>query len=239
MKINPLPFAWAFSFVFSGCAQQPLASLDQQSLVGLTAQSAVSCRYEKSHGEGLTDKSRWDFMRLSDRTESRDEKTGQGQIWERDPKGVITMTHLFHQEKVALEYSAGELTATGQLENWGKHWSIINPQQLKEGFTLDKRERLGGVEALDYRTKNSQIIWLPELQLPALIRTIREEGGEDVVRLVACEPLQRAQVKPMTEAQINAYRRIDFSDLGDMEADPLIRKIEALLGEHSHEPKGH
>lgn len=234
MNMNFLFLACVLAFAFSGCAQQPLKSLDRTSLTGLTTQSELSCRFDKSHGESDSEVSRWDFMRLADRTESRDEKTGQGQLWERDPKGNITMTHLFHREKVALEYSAGELAATGQLENWAKHWSIINPQQLKDGFLLEKRERLGEVDALYYRGANGQVIWLPDLQLPAMIRTDQDNGRTDVLSLRTCAPLARAEVRPTTEAEISRYRRIDFSDLGDMETDPLIRKIESLLGEHDH-----
>jgi hypothetical protein len=228
-----------FLLITQGCAQQQAIDLSDLSLPKLNPQSSISCQYEKSDTKVGKEVGYWYFMRQPNRTESRDDLTQQGQIWEKDPKGNITMTHLFHQEKVALEYSSGELAATGKPSNWNMHWSIINPQQLKQNFVLQKSEDIKGVKASFYKDHESEIVWLPDLQLPAAIKSHEEDAEFKSFVLKSCLAIDKASVRPTTETEINQYRRIDFSDLGDMETDPVVKKIEALLGGHSHDHQGH
>ena len=234
-----LRLLWVSAFsLFMACAHRTGNELSALSLAGLNDQSAISCQYEKSSEQGgaSTD---WAFIRQPNRTESRDFLTQQGQIWEKDSKALISMTHLFHQEKVALEYSSGELAATGKLEGWRKNWSVINPDQLKQGFRLEKVEKLGGLEALSYTSPVGDVVWLPSLQLPVLVRTFHEDGSAEFLTLKSCLPLEHAEIKPTTQAQLEQYRRIDFSDLGDMETDPQVRRVEAMLGGHDHGESRH
>lgn len=39
-------------------------------------------------------------------------------------------------------------------------------------------------------------------------------------------------MKPITKAQLDNFRRLDYTDLGDMEDDPMVQHIEKLLGGH-------
>lgn len=236
MKNKPL--FWCLPLILmSGCSQKQLSQLDMSSISGLTAQTPISCEFEKQDPDDVSTASQgyiWSLIRESDRVESKDELTQQGQIWERDSKGLITMTHLFHREKVALEYSSGELAATGKAADWEKIRSIINPAQLKNDFKVEKEEKNSGVRKVSYSSPVGSIEWLPDLMLPSSIRLSEKGEVGNKLMLKSCVPLSLAKVGPTPLSTLREYRHIDFSDIGDMETDPQVKRIESLLGGHSH-----
>jgi len=61
-----------------------------------------------------------------------------------------------------------------------------------------------------------------------------DSSDKQSLRLVNCWPINKATIQPTTDSTLSAYRHIDYSDLGDMETDPLVQKIVALSGGHSH-----
>lgn len=220
-----------------GCSQAGLDGFDGRSLMAISSSMPISCKFEKINNQNkLNENSFWYLFRKENRVESRDERTQQGQVWEKDSKGKITMTHLFYKEKVALEYSSGDLAATGKDIDWNKVWSVINPEKLPKDFSLNKSETIKGVRRISYSSPLGTVVWLPDLLVPAEISVSEEGGYSEHLILKSCEPMQVAKLAygPTTDIELRQYRHLDFSDLGDMETDPQVKKIEALMGGHEH-----
>jgi hypothetical protein len=145
---------------------------------------------------------------------------------------------LFHAERVALEYSPGDLAASSQQAPWEAISSIIDPKQLGKTLKLKGREHRNGLAvehyAGHYGDTTTALDWMPALQLPARIAKTSKAGVEALV-LVQCSPLLSAAVQPISPAALAGYRHLDYSDLGDMESDPLVQRILSLSGEkHLH-----
>jgi hypothetical protein len=79
----------------------------------------------------------------------------------------------------------------------------------------------------------TEVDWLPSLQLPARIEKILPEGVLSLT-LADCGNDSKFTVKPLKKSEFDNLRRIDYTDLGDMEDDPMVRHIERLMGGHQH-----
>lgn len=226
------------SLMAVGCSGPDNNAPNTAGLVGLSEQTALSCQYRRvSATENLSSASDWHFVRQENRTESRDAASQQGEIWEKDAQGRLFLTHLFFSEKAALEYSPGDLKASGRLSAWEAAWSIIDPALLGKELKLINKTTDGGIDEETYQGNwagaETEIHWLPALKLPSSVK--KQDGrGQQSLTLVNCWPIDKATIKPTNESTLSAYRHIDYSDLGDMETDPLVQKIIALSGGHSH-----
>lgn len=229
------------SLLTAGCALKlphDSTKLDATALAALSADDPMTCRYRKErvHGDPNLHSS-WEFIREPQRTESYDGATRQGEIWERDTQGRLTLTHVFTDEKVALDYSTGDLKAAGRLPVWASVWSIVDPGLFGKALTLQGKTAKGGLVLETYAGQlagvDTKIDWLPALKLPARIQKT-SPTGTDSLSLEQCWPMAKAPRLPTPESQLNHYRHIDYSDLGDMETDPIVQKIVALSGGHAH-----
>lgn len=228
------------SLMVVGCSRPGSDAPNTAGLVGLSEQTALSCQYRRITAlANGANSSEWYFVRQENRAESRDAASQQGEIWERDTQGRLFLTHLFFSEKAALEYSPGDLKASGRLPAWEAAWSIIDPALLGKELKLVKKATDGnGLVEEIYRGNlagnETEIHWLPALKLPSTVKKQDDAGGKQSLTLVNCWPIEKATIQPTTESTLSSYRHIDFSDLGDMETDPLVQKIVALSGGHSH-----
>ena len=236
----------ALPTLFLGCASlsgKDSKPLSAEMLHGLKDMDPMTCEYQKTWLQNQkTSQAAWYFMRQPNRTETRDLATDQGDIWQRDDQGRLFKIRLFNQDRVALEYTDGDLKASDRLASWPTIWSIVDTRQFGKDLKLAAKETFYGVELETYQGKldgvDVKMEWLPSLKLPKSISR-HGPGMDEDLDLVSCKSLSTASIKPMTTAKLNDYRHIDFTDLGDMEQDPAVQKIMRLSGEHSHDHGDH
>jgi hypothetical protein len=227
------------SLMTIGCSKSDNDAPNTASFAGLSEDTALSCLYKKTSAiENGSSSSDWHFVREKNRTESRDSASQQGEIWERDSQGRLFLTHVFFAEQAALDYSPGDLNASGRLPAWEAAWSIIDPTLLGKELKLIKKTTDGnGIAEEIYQGKwagnETEIHWLPGLRLPTYVKK-QAADGQQTLTIMNCWPIDKAAIQPTNESTLSAYRHIDYSDLGDMETDPLVQKIVALSGGHSH-----
>lgn len=147
------------------------------------------------------------------------------------------MIRVFHNEKVALEFSNGDLIASDTLPTWSHVWSVVDPKQLETDHKLNGSSTTQGL-LIEHYTRSvagrlSTIDWIPSLQLPM---TVIQSSAEKSSRLMLerCEPAGQSAETETADPILLEYRHLDFSDLGDMESDPVVQKITALMGGHHH-----
>ena len=203
-------------------------------LAGLASSNQLACRYEKQVvNTGNTQKTNWYFWRQKERTETRDEVSNQGEVWETNNSGGMFYTRLFYNEKVALEFVQGDLAATNLTPSLQQLSSIVDPRLLGKELALLSKENREGM-AIEYyqgviNDVATEVDWLPDLQLPARLVKKLSVGTVTLI-LSACGSGSQFAVKPITKAELDDFRRLDFTDLGDMEDDPMVQHIEHLLG---------
>lgn len=208
------------------------------SLAGFTPNTPIACQFDKELSDGKTSQhSDWYFWRQGQRTETRDEASQQGEIWEKNAAGQFFYTRLFYNEKVALDFVPGDLAATGSTPSWQMLSSLLDPSHLGKELALTGKENVNRIAVEHYRGTEkgieTEVDWLPDTQLPARLSKKLPEGTV-TLSLSQCGE-QAIKAKPISKPELDNLRHLDFTDLGDMEEDPLVQHLEKLMGGHHHE----
>lgn len=183
----------------------------------------------------------WYFWRSDNRVETRDAHGENGEVWESDPRGQISYTKLFHPAGKAIDYTPGDLRALAINTDWNQIKSIIDPQLLGTHLKRSGEQTVDGQRAERYAGAvdgvSTEVLWLPEMKLPARIEKTRGGGGVTVsLRMAECKPLASAPWTMTSDTRMQSYQHIDYADLGDKEGDPFVKNIlhqtERLHHEH-------
>ena len=231
---------YPLALLLSACANLATKSYDlSQELANLTNSNSLACRFEKqTTGQNTSSKSSWFFWRQPTRTETRDELSNQGEIWEKNQSGQLFYTRLFFNERVALEFVPGDLAAMDTAPSWQQLRTIIDTSTLGKSLALVNQNQSGKLTIESYTgTVNNvatEVEWLPALQLPARVLKKLPEGTVTLT-LTECGDEAKLAVKPITKAEFDKLRHLDYTDFGDMEEDPMVRHLEQLMGGHHHD----
>lgn len=210
-----------------------------EGLSAIDATTPLACRFEKQMADGNNlQNSNWYFWRQMHSTETRDERSNQGEIWTRNNAGQFFYTRLFYNERVALDFVPGDLAATEAAPSWQQLTSLIDPNTLGKELSLLSKDNSNNTPIEYYsgaiKGVPTEVDWLPALQLPArIVRRLPE--GTSSLSLSECAKESKFAVKPSTQSGLNNLRHLDYTDLGDMEDDPMVHHIEQLMGEHHHD----
>ncbi|WP_367155454.1 hypothetical protein [Methylomonas sp. HYX-M1] len=212
----------------SACADQPGQPLPalriQEPLPSLAAeyQTTLSDTYAKRPKNGSRHY-RWRLYRAADRIETHNLCAESSEVWSRTHYGEINHQQLFHAQKRLIEYVSGDLKAIGQLPIWTTLATLISPTDLSALHAVGE-ERYGEFSAIRYagsiaeEQETLELLWLPQLQLPALIKRQRRDHALQT-RLIEWHHLGDS---PWPTPETADYRVIDFADLGDKEHDPAL-----------------
>jgi hypothetical protein len=174
---------------------------------------------------------RWRFWRDEDTIETNREDTNVGERWTKTPSGKIKHVKIFHADKHAIDYETGDLKALNAYPDWQRQMTMVAPELLEE---LQKVEDTTFLDrpAVKYqgqvRGVDVEIVWLANEKLPAFIRRVYPDRTVSM-KLLELHALQDAPSQP---ADSRGYHHIDYADVGDMEADPFVRKFVHGMGQH-------
>lgn len=161
------------------------------------------------------------------------------EVWQRDERGDLTLTRVFHHDKKLIQYTPGELRTQRRIKDWGSLNGFFDPRHQAE---LKKVEEITfmGRPASRYAGKAGkdtiEVIWLEkESMLARFSQTGRDGGVTYVLMDLRIQPTENLAEDNLAKAEHYAY--IDGSDLGDMEYDPFVRKV--LGEEHGHGSHAH
>jgi len=238
MKYLLAPFT---ALLLSACATPTLAPLELPArLSTFSPETPITCHYQKQvfvKGQPASSPADWYFWRDVHHTETRDTASRQGDLWERDNRGQLTYTRIFLDEQVTLEYSNVDLLTSGMTPQWSQLRSLVNPEILGSALkrqpvatrsTLALEHYAGILDGLV-----TDIDWLPQLQLPARIGKKNDQGGFSL-QLTTCHPLEQSPWKPGSLEARNRFRALEYTDLGDMESDPQVKRLLTRMGEQAH-----
>lgn len=240
--MNPLNLvpvlALSLSLLACSDARKALPALPT-GLANLKPSNALACRFSKTlESANHRQLSDWYFWRSASRTETRDMLTSQGEIWERNQNFQLFYTRLFYNERIAMEFVPGDLLAIGTNPSWQQINSLIDPAYLGKELALIDTKNLNGNAVEHYQGTlnwvNVDLYWLPSLQLPAQLSKTLPEGSV-TLNLLDCGPASEFSVQPLTKTEFDSLQRLDYTDLGDREDDPMVQRLERLMAtERTH-----
>ena len=173
------------------------------------------------------------FFRNDSRVEFRGD--GIGEIWERDSSNRLTLYKVAYGDRAAIEYLPGDLRAMDNLPNWERLQSFIDPttftKLVPEGTTT-ALSRTANVYRMNNPHVDTEIVWLAEEKLPALVRS-KDDEKIVTLRLLALDSIDNSSFKPTSVEELQNYKLIEFSDIGDKETDPFVQRLSQIFG-HGH-----
>ncbi|WP_428623689.1 hypothetical protein [Sedimenticola sp.] len=168
-------------------------------------------------------KQQWRFWRTGNHVEKSIPSIGRSEVWEKRGD-EISFSHHFIDLERAVDYTSGDLKALGQYPDWDEVAHIISPSMLEKLVKVSTR-RVFGYDAVVYsgqfNATDVEIVWIDELKLPALIREVHQ-GQEFSVHLLEIYPARKA---PWSRPVTSYFKRLDYADLGDNEADPVWGRL--------------
>lgn len=233
--MNPL-LTILFSFILVACAGTAKQLYTPPAT--LNASAPLACHFKKqSRTQQTTHETDWYFLRNGHRTETRDVLSNQGEIWQLDNNRLF-YSRIFYNEKMVIEFTPGDLNATQNTPSWEAVSTLVDTQQFGKELKLVGQETNDSGTVIEHYAKNlnaseDQLDWLPSLKLPNRIVKSQPEATITLT-LVDCVNMTQLQIPNVEKVDLDSFRHVDFTDLGDMENDPQIKRIEGLLSGHHH-----
>lgn len=155
------------------------------------------------------------------------------ELWTKTSNDLWFYSKVFHADRQVIEYSPVDLNLLGIHQQWQQF--AINPDILKFATSTKPAADFRGWQSVIYTGEQEgttyEVLWLPQLSIAA--RVIAKHGKQKTVTEI--RELFVNQQTPFTFSDITHYRTIEYTDLGDMERDPFVMKIQhELLDHHGH-----
>lgn len=160
-------------------------------------------------------------------------------VWRRDQAGQISFERVFHDDRTIVEYTAGELRTLGVTPVWDELASIFDPAKLQKLKPVGSK---AGVTAYQGKLGEEQVKveWLPEQSLPRSL--VRSAHGKSVRFALLKQPALLPESIVAAHQAMDNYTRLDASDFGDMEYNPVVKKamhLDVMLGWRTEHEHGH
>lgn len=195
----------------------------------LVAVPDIAAEFETSYASESekTQSRRWRLFRDQQSVETSELGSPDGEEWILNADQSVTYRRLFHPERRAVEYSPRDLALSKTPAEWSRIAHVVSPKLLE---MLKSTHQPSAPDALRYEGEvNGQIItivWSKTLELPELVETKGPSGHTKVV-LVQHHKLSDS---PWMRLGKRDYHTIEFTDLGDSEQDPIIKRILQRMG---------
>ncbi len=187
------------------------------------------------YGDGNDTKTQWHLWRSPERVEWLNIFANTSEIWTKTSQDLWFYSKAFHTDKQVIEYSPVDLNLLQVAPAWQSFAAAIDPALLQKLSKTKKINPLDGFQRIQYRgtldNAAYEVDWLPELSLATRVKIV--EAG--VTRLTEVRRPLVISDNTKTPQNISRYRVIEYSDLGDMERDPFVMKIQhSLFSTHEH-----
>lgn len=156
-----------------------------------------------------------------------------GERWTKTTNDLWFYSKIFHADRQVIEYSPVDLNMLGIHQQWQAF--AINPDILHALTPIRHAPDFHGWQSVLYAGEVNgvayEVLWLPQVSLAARVTAIqgKQKTMTEMVRLYLNKNA------PFSLSNTSRYRTIEYTDLGDMERDPFVLKIQhELLDHHGH-----
>ena len=200
-----------------------------------SAYQPLAARYQETRrAAGAHKKSvDWYFTRKNNQVETA--RGDSAEVWQRDERGELTLTRVFHQDRKLIQYTPGELRTQGLQKDWSALNSVIDPRRLATLKQVGNVSFLGR-PASRYTGKlgeeKIEVVWLTKEAIAArVIRSGRDGNVSLELKELRASPAARWPQASLARA--DQYAFLDGADLGDMEYDPFVQRVLGVGGGHA------
>jgi hypothetical protein len=188
----------------------------------------LAARYETvgiDRAGRITRKSDWYLVRTTSRIETAGE--GRAEVWERSERGDLSMRRVFRDDQFILEYHTGDLRAMDIKPEWPVLGSILDPDALPGSSRTGSKKVLGRTAQV-YRSGTGrdrvEVWWIEAVRLPALVKRTGDLGTY-TMKLMEIRDSAPSDWPVATHWRTDEFRVVDAADLGDLEHDPVVKRI--------------
>jgi len=211
-------------------AGQPRGANPPANLSTLTAEFTT-----RIYGKGNDNTTQWHLWRSPERVEWLNISANTSEIWTKTSQDLWFYSKAFHTDQQIIEYSPVDLNLLQVAPAWQSFAAAVDPALLQKLSKTKKINPLDGFQRIQYRGTldhaTYEVEWLPELSLATQVKIV--EAG--VTRVTELKQLLLTSSSIKIPQNISRYRVIEYSDLGDMERDPFVMKIQhSLFGAQEH-----
>ncbi|MZR62517.1 hypothetical protein [Alcanivorax sp. DP30] len=136
-------------------------------------------------------------------------------VWSRDAGGASLLRAFPHFQR-SIWYPAEDLQALGTARAWRSVAGWPEPASLGYAVEVELAGVVQGCPVTEYGRGVSRVLWVEAADLPARI-----SDGEQVWQLVALKKRSAAE----TFGRWLEWPSTDFTDVGDSEVDPFLRRM--------------
>jgi len=176
----------------------------------------------KSMNHSARTRHEWWLWRQADEVRIRNTHSHIGEIWGRLKNNNLNYQWIDHRHQFVINYPPSDLKSVENYSNFNTKATIIS-RKLLDQLKKEPGEKVYGYDTEFYSGTVGEyklaVIWIPQLSIPALIQ--QKTASESVlVKLQEVTPFSQATLQPVS---IDSYDDMDFSDIGDNEANPVAR----------------
>ena len=194
----------------------------------------VAAQYRETRHVTGEDEESADWYLIRQRNQVEIIRGDYAEVWQRDERGELTLSRVFHGDRKLIQYTPGELRTQGRQNDWSVLNTVIDPRllsalkQVGTAIFLDRpalryEGKLGGEQI--------ELLWLAEEGLVArLVRSNRDASVALDLKNLLSSP--DASWPHSSLARTDGYAHLDGADLGDMEYDPFVQRV--LAGDSAH-----
>lgn len=155
------------------------------------------------------------------------------ELWTKTSNDLWYYSKVFHVDRQVIEYSPVDINLLGIHQQWQQ--LAINPTILQALTKIKTAPDFRGWHSVIYKGVvegiTYEVLWLPQLSLAA--RVSAQQGKQKTLTEISALFVNEKSL--FTFSDISRYRIIEYPDLGDMERDPFVMKIQhELLNHHGH-----
>lgn len=204
-----------------------------------TAQQAsqfqsLAAHYQHTHHARGERKASSDWYLVRQDNQVATAKGDYAEVWQRDDRGELSLTRIYHQDRKVIQYTTGELRTQGRLKNWEVLNQVLDPG-TKEALKKSGHTTFMGRKAARYQGKiggeTVKVIWLEKEAIVARLER-SGKGYTDTLELKALREKPLATWPSVDLEKVSDYAYLDGADLGDMEYDPFVQRVLGSDGHH-------
>ncbi|MYM62362.1 hypothetical protein [Pseudomaricurvus sp. HS19] len=152
-------------------------------------------------------------------------------LWEQTPKQRLHLVRYFDAYERGIEYQPNEIEGS---HDWGAKYFLISEQQRQSMGENDSATNCAEAKTLVSRSDDGNLTlrWSSHYQLPESIslETPAETTEWKLLKVEADSAVVESSLQ-----QLGHYQTTDYTDIGDSESDPFLRKMINLgFVEHGH-----
>jgi len=168
----------------------------------------------------------WLVWKYANRVQLQQKGASYSVIWERMKDGGLQRREVYPTYKTVITYQPGDAIVLGVRNSWEDNASLFDGSLLAS-LEAKSDMQLYGQHGMLYegslRGHSYKVLWNPDIEIPLVIEILSATGAECITLVESFDPHKdRRYIRPDVN---DDYDDIDYADIGDEEAHPLVQAL--------------